>query len=92
MEGLHIDVTMLVTIWVVGAIIMIPLLAMAARYGVAPCLEALGRARSAEATRVEADLRRRVAVLERRLHEMDETKSGGYTAHPDTASGTLIRR
>jgi hypothetical protein len=68
-EGMHIDITTVVAIWMGGAILLVPLLALALRFGLPPVLEAVAELRRA---RVDRPAEERMARMEARLARLAE--------------------
>lgn len=74
MYGIGMDLGILVAIWVAGAVLMIPLLGLSARFGLVPLLDAVSRLRHAAHSReVDEETAARVAHLEMRLSQLRET-------------------
>jgi hypothetical protein len=68
-EGMHIDITTVVAIWMGGAILLVPLLALLLRFGLPPVLEAVAELRRA---RVSQHAEERLARMESRLTRLTE--------------------
>lgn len=47
MPAIEFDLTTVVAIWMMGVIVLVPLLVLMARYGIAPVIEAVARMRAA---------------------------------------------
>ena len=68
MYGFHFDLRMIAALWLVSAIIMLPLLGLMIRFALVPLLEAMTRARKVELRgRRDASLALRLASVEARL-------------------------
>lgn len=68
--AIEFDFTTVVAIWMVGVIVMVPLLGLMARYGIAPVIEAVGRLRAAGGGVDGAAMDERFAGLEERVTEL----------------------
>lgn len=86
MPAMEFDVATVVAIWMGGVIILIPLIGLMARYGIAPVIEAVGRMRSAgspgaggwdggEIDDRFAALEDRVVALSRAVARLEEAES-----------------
>ena len=84
--AMEIDVATVVAIWMGGVIVLVPLIGLMARYGIAPVIEAVGRMRSAgsagaggwEGDEVDgrfAELEDRVTALSRAVARLEEAES-----------------
>jgi hypothetical protein len=66
-NGMPIDLTMLFTIWMAGAILLVPLLGLTLRFGVPPFLEAVDRFRTRWGGFGAMHAEQRIVRLEREL-------------------------
>lgn len=68
MQGMNVDLTTIVAIWLGAAVLIIPLLGLTARFGLVPILDAVTRMRgSRPAAGLDEETERRFAGLEARL-------------------------
>jgi hypothetical protein len=87
-----IDVNFIAAAWIGGSLLMLPLLALTARFGFVPLVDAIAEARAAGRVSSPAD-ERRVAGIERRLAALASTVDG-IAAHgePFRAAGQPLGR
>ena len=69
------DITLIAALWLGSSVLMLPLLAFTARFGLVPLVEAVADLRAAGRTPRSAALERRVAGLERTLAELASATS-----------------
>lgn len=72
------DLTLIAIAWLESALLMLPLLAFTARFGLVPLVDAVAELRAAGCARRDPALERRLATLELRLAEL----SPADRAHP----------
>jgi hypothetical protein len=83
------DITLIAVAWLGSSLLMLPLLAFTARFGLVPLVEAAAELRAAGRTaRTHTALERRLATLELRLAELSAAptrprhNSGATLGHP----------
>ena len=64
------DITLIAALWLGSSVLMLPLLALTARFGLVPLVEAVADMRAAGRTPRSAALERRLATVERALAEL----------------------
>jgi hypothetical protein len=78
--GLNIDFNTIIGLWMAGAVLMVPLVALSVRFAVVPLLDSVARLRAARVARDWEDHANvRFARLERRVADLNEMMAGrGY--------------
>lgn len=76
MPAIEFDITTIAAIWMVGVIVLVPLIGLMARFGLAPVIDAVGRMRAgAGAGEAEEErfrgLEARVAALTRTVERLE---------------------
>jgi hypothetical protein len=67
------DIVLVAAVWLGSSVLMLPLLAFTARFGLVPLVEAVAEVRAAGRAPRAAALERRLAHLERTLAELAST-------------------
>jgi len=66
----NLDITLIAVAWLGSSLLMLPLLAFTARFGLVPLVDAVAELRAAGRARRDPVLERRLATLELRLAEL----------------------
>ena len=91
MEILQVDVTKIISIWMGGLILLIPLIGLSARIGIKPILDSVARMREARNTGESMeDLELRFSRVEMQLQHltqlMEDWSAGGAASRTRTRS------
>ncbi len=74
MAGINLDLYTIIGLWMAGAVLMVPLVALSVRFALVPLLDAIARFRTAQLARSWEDHANvRFARLERRVADLSET-------------------
>lgn len=74
MAGWNLDWNTIIGVWIAGAVLMVPLVALSVRFALVPLLDALARVRAAQvAHNWEDQANVRFARLERRVADLQES-------------------
>jgi hypothetical protein len=72
--GFDLDFNTIIGLWMAGAVVMVPLVAVSVRLALIPLLETLGRMRQEQSfRRRDEEVDKRFARLERRVADLHET-------------------
>lgn len=82
------DITLIAVAWLGSSLLMLPLLAFTARFGLVPLVDAVTELRAAGRARRDPALERRIATLELRLAEL--SAAGRAHPRPRYAAGATV--
>ena len=82
------DLTLIAVAWLGSSLLMLPLLAFTARFGLVPQVEAVADMRAAGRARREPALEQRIATLELRLAEL--SAAGRAQGRPRYTAGATV--
>ncbi len=90
MGALNIDVTAIVGILMAGAVLLIPILGLTARFVVPPIIEAVAQARAVHGSaRTLAGLEKRLVRLERQIERLSRESSAKEASEPERELASL---